>query len=68
MKRKGQDPQYTKQPASWLNARCWEDEPSPAYAADSGMLPGFTMPPQRANGHQPYRNPTDPNAYEGLLQ
>ncbi|MDK1377117.1 MULTISPECIES: DUF1376 domain-containing protein [unclassified Sinorhizobium] len=26
--RKGQDPKYTKQPASWLNGLCWLDEPS----------------------------------------
>jgi hypothetical protein len=27
--RDGQDPKYTKHPASWLNAGCWTDEPSP---------------------------------------
>lgn len=26
--RKGQDAQYTKQPATWLNQECWTDEPS----------------------------------------
>ncbi|ARS70884.1 DUF1376 domain-containing protein [Sinorhizobium meliloti] len=25
--RRGQDPKYTKQPASWLNGLCWLDEP-----------------------------------------
>lgn len=39
--RKGQDPQYTKLPATWLNARAWEDESLPAFK------PG-------GNGHQPY--------------
>lgn len=45
--RKGQDPQWTKQAATWLNARCWEDEPDPAYAP--GMLPGFASAPPRPN-------------------
>jgi hypothetical protein len=31
LERKMQDPKYTKLPATWLNARCWEDEPDPAY-------------------------------------
>lgn len=62
--RKGQDPQWTKQPASWLNARRWEDEPDPSYAAADGMLPGFTAAPNaRANGHTPWRNPADPSVY-----
>lgn len=26
--RAGQDPRYTKHPSTWLNAACWEDEPS----------------------------------------
>ena len=31
LERKLQDPKYTKHPATWLNARCWEDEPDPEY-------------------------------------
>lgn len=27
--RAGQDPRYTKHPATWLNGGCWEDEPPP---------------------------------------
>lgn len=27
--RKGQDPRYTKHPATWLNGGCWDDEPTP---------------------------------------
>lgn len=27
--RAGQNPQYTKQPATWLNQGCWEDDPAP---------------------------------------
>jgi hypothetical protein len=26
--RTGQDPQFTKHPATWLNSKCWADEPS----------------------------------------
>ncbi len=26
--RSGQDPKYTKHPATWLNSGCWSDEPS----------------------------------------
>jgi hypothetical protein len=25
--RAGQDPRFTKHPATWLNAECWKDEP-----------------------------------------
>lgn len=31
MERRGQDPTYTKHPATWLNAACWQDEPDPTY-------------------------------------
>lgn len=31
MKRKGQDPAWTKLPATWLNARSWLNEPDPVY-------------------------------------
>jgi hypothetical protein len=31
LERKMQDPVYTKHPATWLNAGCWQDEPDPAY-------------------------------------
>lgn len=27
--REGQDPRFTKHPATWLNGGCWEDEPTP---------------------------------------
>lgn len=44
---------FAKYPAGWLRAKCWLDEEAPE-------------PPQ-ANGHQPYRNPTDASAYDGEL-
>jgi hypothetical protein len=31
--RRGQDPQYTKHAATWLNAECWNDEPAAAAAS-----------------------------------
>ena len=33
--RKGQDPKYTKAPATWLNQECWTDDPSSDSAQDS---------------------------------
>lgn len=36
MERKMQDPKYTKHPATWLNQRCWEDEPDPEYTPPAG--------------------------------
>ena len=29
--RVGQDPQFTKMPATWLRAGCWMDEPDPTH-------------------------------------
>jgi hypothetical protein len=49
MERKMQDPKFTKHPATWLNQRCWEDEPDPAYVA----------PPVVANGNGHARNGND---------
>lgn len=56
--RAGQDPKYTKYPATWLNKGCYDDEPDPQPA------PG-ERPPLRAvsGGYEPWRNPEDQNAY-----
>jgi hypothetical protein len=32
--RAGQDPTYTKHPATWLRGGCWEDEPKPGAVID----------------------------------
>lgn len=48
---RGNESKFIKYPATWLNKECWTDE-----------LPPAEVP--RANGHQPYLNPTDPNAYD----
>lgn len=49
----GQDPKYTKYPATWLNKGCYDDEPDPQPA------PGG-RPPLRAvsGGYQPYKQPS----------
>jgi hypothetical protein len=54
--RAGQDPQYTKHPATWLNKGCWQDETSPP---DGGppVIDGVTgevipMPGRRVDGRR----------------
>jgi hypothetical protein len=37
--RSDQDPTYTKHGASWLNQKCWLDEPEPARAGNFGEQP-----------------------------
>jgi hypothetical protein len=53
--RDGQDPKYTKHPATWLNKGCYDDEPDPV-----------AFPPLKAvsGGYEPYRNPVDQSAYD----
>jgi hypothetical protein len=34
----GKDPTYIKHPATWLNAKCWLDEPAPAATRQDGYL------------------------------
>jgi hypothetical protein len=46
--RNGQDPNFTKHPSSWLNQKCWTDEPAPARVIDQFGQPDT---PHRANGH-----------------
>lgn len=51
--RAGQDPKYTKYPATWLNKGCYDDEPDPQ--------PGRHL---RAVGDSgPHRNPENPSDY-----
>lgn len=38
--RQGEDPKFTKQPATWLNAEAWLNEASPAAPAASRMQAG----------------------------
>lgn len=48
LERRGQDPKYTKHPATWLNAKCWDDQPDPAYTPPAPV---------------PYANGRGPNDY-----
>ncbi|QSZ53069.1 hypothetical protein AYX19_08710 [Paenarthrobacter ureafaciens] len=38
--RKGQDPQYTKMPATWLNQECWADDPNHTGEIDVDAILG----------------------------
>ncbi|OKO71893.1 hypothetical protein AC630_31760 [Bradyrhizobium sp. AS23.2] len=47
--RTGQDPKFTKHPATWLNGECWKDEPEPPArprmsARDQSILDGLNLP------------------------
>ncbi len=35
------DPEFRKHPATWLNARCWEDAPTPKKATTGTRVGGF---------------------------
>jgi hypothetical protein len=37
--RTSEDPTYTKHPSTWLNNKCWLDEPEPARGANFGERP-----------------------------
>jgi hypothetical protein len=37
--RSSEDPTYTKHPSTWLNNKCWLDEPEPARPANFGERP-----------------------------
>jgi hypothetical protein len=44
--RAGQDPKYTKHPATWINGGCWEDEPPAGAIIDQeGNLVAVEQPP-----------------------
>jgi hypothetical protein len=50
--RAGQDPQFTKYPATWLNGDCWLDEPDTFCIDDVASAPGnsesLSMPERMA--------------------
>jgi hypothetical protein len=48
--RTGQDPQFTKHPATWLNKGCWLDEPTPVGAAP--MPSGLRPTSRRSSAHE----------------
>lgn len=52
--RNGQDPRYTKMPATWLNQECWTDEPAQAPQGPwSQEYHRPNIPPQYAWANQP---------------
>jgi hypothetical protein len=42
--RSSEDPTYTKHPSTWLNNKCWLDEPEPARGANFGASPRSQQP------------------------
>ncbi|MFF3998597.1 helix-turn-helix domain-containing protein [Streptomyces cyaneofuscatus] len=53
--RVGQEAQYTKHPATWLNKGCYDDEPDPAGRPQLRALPG--------RGHIPHQDHQDHEIY-----
>jgi DNA-binding transcriptional ArsR family regulator len=51
----GQDPKYTKYPATWLSKGCYDDEPDPQPGPHLRAVSG---------GYQPYRDPIDDSVYD----
>ncbi len=37
--RRGENPEFTKHPATWLNGQCWTDEPVPKFAPSQQTIP-----------------------------
>lgn len=37
--RRGENPEFTKHPATWLNGQCWTDEPVPKFAPSQQAVP-----------------------------
>lgn len=53
--RAGEDPKYTKYPATWLNKGCYDDEPD---------TPGRPSLRAVSGGWQPFQNPADQSVYD----
>lgn len=53
--REGEPARWTKHPATWLNAECWDDEYPSIQEQQKASAAG---------GHQPFRNPADQSAYD----
>jgi len=54
----GQDPKYTKYPATWLNKGCYDDEPDPQPGPQLRAVSG---------GWRPFQNPEDQSVYDEPL-
>jgi hypothetical protein len=49
--RTGEDPKYTKHAATWLNGKCWLDEPEPTRGANFGDRPQSSSQRQAPLSH-----------------
>jgi hypothetical protein len=48
VERAGQEPRYTKHPATWLNGGCWQDEAPPGAVIDQdGNVVAYEQPRQQ---------------------
>lgn len=56
--REGEDPKYTKYPATWLNKGCYDDEPDEPAKPHLRAVVG---------GHTPFRNYDDDSVYDEPL-
>jgi hypothetical protein len=55
IERSGEEPRYTKHPATWLNGGCWQDEaPGRPIIDEGGNVVAFEQPQQRRPGRSAY--------------
>jgi hypothetical protein len=65
VERQGQDPKYTKHPATWLNGGCWEDEaPGAPVIDEAGNVVAF----EREQEARPSSNKSPLEIYEEWLE
>ena len=62
--RAGQDPQFTKYPATWLNKGCYDDEPDQQADLQSGGRPQLRAV---SGGWAPFQNPENQDVYDEPL-
>jgi hypothetical protein len=65
VERNGENPKYTKHPATWLNGGCWEDEtPGAPVIDEEGNVVAF----EREQEARPSSNKSPLEIYEGWLE
>lgn len=62
--RAGEDPQFTKYPATWLNKGCYDDEPDAQPDQQSNGRPQLRAV---SGGWQPFKNPENHDVYDEPL-
>jgi hypothetical protein len=60
--RAGEDPQFTKYPATWINKGCYDDEPDPQ--PEPGGRPSLKAV---SGGWRPFQNPENQDVYDEPL-